>query len=157
MCMKSIYIIVLTVFFTILPEFHLLSQDINGLSIGQKMTKSQIIDKLGEPTAYRTYVAEVGSTIEIFNYDRNEVEFSDGCLSRFVIMDNRFTVLTKLISGGVKVGDPLSKINSLNPEVATWRSSSQNVYYISTNEGEINVFFVVSDGIIKNINFSIPL
>lgn len=133
------------------------SPDIEGVDTRQKMTKAQIIEKFGEPTTYKNSTFDDGTPLETFYYDRTFIRFTDGYLSEFVIMDNKFKVLTKLISGGISVGDSLTRISSLNPEVATWVSSDNDLYYIPMVEGEINVFFYVKNGIITNINFSSPV
>lgn len=155
--MKTRMLMVFIALLAIVPIQTVCAQDVEGVDIHQKMTKSQIVEKFGQPTSYETYESDDGTLEEIFYYgqDANEIYFTGGKLSGFSIDDDSFVVLTKSVTGGVKVGDPLSKVSSLNPEVATWRSSKNNIYYISILD--TNVFFVVSDGKITNINFSLPV
>lgn len=155
--MRTRLFLIVIALFAIMPFHNVMAQDIEGVDIHQKMTKSQIVEKFGQPTSYETYESDDGTLEEIFYYgqDANEIYFTGGKLSGFSIDDDSFVVLTKSVTGGVKVGDPLSKVSSLNPEVATWRSSKNNIYYISILD--TNVFFVVSDGKITNINFSLPV
>ena len=153
--MKTRMLMVFIALLAIVPIQTVCAQDVEGVDIHQKMTKSQIVEKFGQPTSYKTYEADDGTPEEIYHFDKNRINFSNGYLSEFSINDDSFLVLTKSVTGGVKVGDPLSKVSSLNPEVATWRSSKNNIYYISILD--TNVFFVVSDGKITNINFSLPV
>lgn len=133
------------------------SPDIEGVDTRQKMTKAQIIEKFGEPTEYEAFASDDGTLQEIFYYKKgiNQIEFSGGYLSGFSISDNRFTVLKILIPGGVTVGDHLSEVISINPEVKTWLPSKKDIYYIQILDSR--VFFIVSEGIITNINFSFPV
>ena len=143
--------------FAIMPFHNVMAQDIEGVDIHQKMTKSQVIEKFGEPTEYKAFASDDGTLQEIFYYKKgvNRIEFSGGYLSGFSISDNRFTVLKILIPGGVTVGDHLSEVISINPEVKTWRPSKKDIYYIQILDSR--VFFIVSEGIITNINFSFPV
>lgn len=131
--------------------------DIEGIDVRQKMTADQIIEKLGKPTIYRTSTFDDGTPLETFYYNRTFVRFTDGYLSEFIIVDKRFKVLTNVISGGVSVGDSFTKISFLKPEVATWLSCDNDIYYIPMVNGEINVFFKIDNGIITNIHFSSPV
>lgn len=155
--MRTRLFLIVIALFANMPFHNVMAQDIEGVDIHQKLTKIQIIEKFGQPTSYETYESDDGTLEEIFYYgqDANEIYFTGGKLSGFSIDDDSFVVLTKSVTGGVKVGDPLSKVSSLNPEVATWRSSKNNIYYISILDN--NVFFVVSDGKITNINFLLPV
>lgn len=85
--------------------------------------------------------------------EKNRIEFTDGYLSGFIMQNSRFKVLKTLISGGVAVGDPLSKVSSLNPKVATWMNDS-GLYYVTIID--FKVFFRVKNGIIAKIWYSEP-
>ena len=131
--------------------------DVEGIDMYQKMNRDKVIEKFGEPTEYKAFASDDGTLQEIFYYKKgvNRIEFSGGYLSGFSISDNRFTVLKILIPGGVTVGDHLSEVISINPEVKTWRPSKKDIYYIQILDSR--VFFIVSEGIITNINFSFPV
>ena len=55
------------------------------------------------------------------------------------------------MNGGVRVGDQFSKIEFLKPEVATWIDNE--TYYVP--RGDYYLFFKISSGIIREIDFEI--
>ena len=88
-----------------------LAQDINGLKVGEKYTRSQIIKALGTPDknsgefSYRYWPSYI-------NVDPDE-----HILSSFYVEDPRFNTMTEEIEGGVKVGDDISKVKKTKCQI----------------------------------------
>ena len=93
--------LVLIVLFTIIPFHKVMAQDVEGVDIHQKMTEAQIFEKFGEPDKVESKVDDVGVVTMMYYYGVNEVFFTDGFLTEFLIKDDHFKVLKTNISGGV--------------------------------------------------------
>ena len=86
--------------------------EVKGLRIYQKYTKQQILSALGQPTRYDTWGsgAELGQE---FYYGESLFHFEDnGFFKGFIVYDPEYLTMTDLVPGGVRVGDPISKILS---------------------------------------------
>ena len=101
--MKTRMLMVFIALLAIVPIQTVCAQDVEGVDIHQKMTKSQIVEKFGQPTSYETYESDDGTLEEIFYYgqDAKEINFTGGKLSGFSIDDDSCVVLTKSVTGGV--------------------------------------------------------
>jgi hypothetical protein len=83
--------------------------DVNGIFLGGKYAKSQVVAKWGTPTKYWSGESEFGLDEEYY-YTSNLFRFSDsGIFNSFYIKTSAFVVY-KSKNGGFKVGDPLSKV-----------------------------------------------
>ncbi len=86
--------------------------DVNGIFIGGKYTKAQVIAKWGTPTEYWSGTSENG-LIEEYYYSTTTFRFSEnGVFETFGIGTSNFSVYTAK-SGGIKVGDPISRISAI--------------------------------------------
>ncbi|MBQ0054115.1 MAG: hypothetical protein KBS89_06655 [Bacteroidales bacterium] len=81
-----------------------LAQDVNGLKVGEKYTKNQIIAALGKPDNINGNTYEYGSSY--FNFDYVDNTFTGFC----IVNDKRFLTMTEEISGGLRIGDNVSKV-----------------------------------------------
>ena len=77
--------LVLIVLFTIIPFHKVMAQDVEGVDIHQKMTEAQIFEKFGEPDKVESKVDDVGVVTMMYYYGVNEVFFTDGFLTEFLI------------------------------------------------------------------------
>ena len=124
-----------------------LAQDVNGLEIGEKYTKNQVIAALGKPD----YI-NGGSYIygrSYFNFDTYDNTFTEFC----IVNDKRFLTMTKEISGGLRVGDNVSKARQSKCEIKTeepnyicfWHYGDWAVWGVGyDNNGKItNIFFTI--------------
>jgi hypothetical protein len=86
--------------------------DVNGIYLGKIYSKSQVTAKWGTPTNYRSNTSEFGVN-ETYYYSTNLFRFSDnGIFVEFGINTSNFVVY-KSKSGGFKVGDPVSRLETI--------------------------------------------
>ena len=107
-------------------EFRAKSIDVEGMKIGQKMTYDQFVAKFGKPTEYTqsdSGEACESSVDEYYKVGQDVFYFQDnGTFSGFSINENKFSALTLWVSGGIRVGDKLSKLDNFKygkPKVAS--------------------------------------
>lgn len=135
------------------PMHNVYAQDVEGVDIHQKMTEAQIFSRFGNPDKIEMQVDDEGVPTMMYYYGVNELFFTEGHLTDFLIKDSHFKVLNTKISGGVTVGDDFSKVSPLKPELADWMNDPE-LYYVTIVE--FNVFFRVQDGKIAKIWYSEP-
>ena len=147
-------------------EFRAKSIDVEGVKIGQKMTYDQFVAKFGKPTDYTqsdSGEACESSVDEYYKVGQDVFYFQDnGTFSGFSINENKFSVLTLWVSGGICVGDKLSKLDNFKygkPKVASWLKPENGFveYAIFYNHLDAFVYLSVRDGIIHNIRYSDPI
>lgn len=144
---------IFTILSWIVVNVQALAQDVEGVGVGVYMTEEQIFAKFGEPDKVDSKTDDVGTVTKMYYYGANEVFFTDGFLTEFLIKDNHFKVLKTKISGGVAVGDLFTKVSPLKPEFAAWLKDSE-IYYVTIID--LNVFFRVRGGKIVKIWYSEP-
>lgn len=148
--------IAFAIFLLILKSLALFAQDVNGVSMGSIMTKEQVVEQFGQPDSYICSKSVDNGTDIIYGYGVgvisyiNVLSFNNDEFIGFSISDNRWPVLVHMIEGGVRVGDPLSRLDSLNPQEATWLE--KGTYYIPV--GDFPVLIYTEQGLIKTIEFS---
>ena len=147
-------------------EFRAKSIDVEGVKIGHKMTYDQFVAKFGKPTEYTqsdSGEACESSVDEYYKVGQDVFYFQDnGTFSGFSINENKFSVLTLWVSGGICVGDKLSKLDNFKygkPKVASWLKPENGFveYAIFYNHLDAFVYLSVRDGIIHNIRYSDPI
>lgn len=131
--------------------------DVNGIDVAMdKYTKAQVIAKLGTPTKYTPQLNSYDDYSEFYEYNESYFAFRDnGMFVTFVIKDPQF----KLFDGRVKVGDPLSAVQSLPGCRFSMKSkgndSSYSELWIGYSERPVLVSH--TNGIITLISYSDPL
>ena len=122
------------------------------------MTNVQVVEKFGEPEEYtlkNSYMDEEAK-YEMYYYGHGEwLEFVNGCLQSFCVNTPRWSVLVYKMEGGVRVGDPFSKLSPLNPQLASWikDNTDSKTYYIPS--GDFPILIDVKEGKIKSVSFTI--
>ena len=128
------------------------AQDVEGVDVCTKMAKNQVIQKFGQPEEYvfkDSYMDEEAK-YELYYYGNGDtLVFVNEYLYDFYVKTQRWSVLLTMIEGGVKIGDPFSKMASLNPKVAEWINDS--TYYIPC--GDFPLLIRVRDGLITFVSF----
>ena len=147
-------------------EFRAKSIDVEGVKIEQKMTYGQFVAKFGKPTEYiKSESDEDGkpSIDEYYKVGRDVFYFQDnGTFCGFSINENNFSVLTLWVSGGIRVGDKLSKLDNFKygkPKEASWLKPENGFveYVLFYNFLDAFVYLSVKDGVIHNIRYSDPI
>jgi hypothetical protein len=96
--------------------------DVNGIYVDQKYTYNQIVAYLGKP---KSVEEEKDVDWLLLKYDDgSEFAFLDDYCGGFAIKSNKFRVFTKQIEGGIKVGDPISKIYKIKGASPTFTADS---------------------------------
>ena len=133
---------------------NLSAQDVEGVDVCTKMAKDQVIQKFGQPEEYifkDSYMDEEAK-YELYYYGNGDrLVFVNEYLHCFDVYTDRWTILMYMIDGGVKIGDPFSKLVSLNPKVAEWINDS--TYYIPCEDTPLLIR--VHDGLITHVSFDI--
>ena len=124
--------------------------DVKGIFIGGTYTKAQVQAKWGTPTQYGSDTSENGLN-ECYDYSANQFMFNEnGIFNTFHIETSDFPVFTAF-SGGVKVGDALSRISTIGLGIPVLQSDGS--YYLFRNGWDDPVVFKHSNGVITQIWF----
>jgi hypothetical protein len=157
--------------FTLLPSY-LFSQapqaylesykaNINGIFLGKKYTKSEIIQKYGNPDKYSIVQDEFDGVDEIFTYGTTEFFFYNGYIASFIIESNLFKV-----NDVVYIGMNINNISSLLSGFGTIKTEKDRygklcVFFnpkleISVGNSDDSIcFYSNSSGIITKIAFEV--
>ena len=149
-------------------EFRAKSIDVEGVKIEQKMTYGQFVAKFGKPTEYTQSDSDSGEegtpTIDEYYRVGKDVFYfrNNGNFCGFSINENNFSVLTLWVSGGIRVGDKLSKLDNFKygkPKEASWLKPENGFveYVLFYNFLDAFVYLSVKDGVIHNIRYSDPI
>lgn len=131
--------------------------DVEGIEPGTKITYSEFVSRFGKPDSYKKYESEFGLS-ERYIVGKNKFSCEEnGILYNFRLHDNRFRALTTYMDGGVRVGDPFSKLDFLKPDLVRKYDdgSAQYVLFEKISDDKLIVF--VKDGIILSMVFNYPL
>ena len=131
--------------------------DVEGIEPGTKITYSEFEGRFGKPDSYKKYESEFGLS-ERYTVGNNKFSCEEnGILYNFRLHDNRFRALTTYMDGGVRVGDPFSKLDFLKPDLVKKYDdgSAQYVLFEKISDDKLIVF--VKDSIILSIIFNYPI
>ena len=92
-------------------DMMLYKRDVNGVEIGSTLTKSQILSAFGKPDDYKLYDNGEDGKGESFFYGESRIHFNNGVFDEFYLCTPGFVAFTNHIEGGLKIGDPLSKLD----------------------------------------------
>lgn len=147
---KTLIILTSCMLSLLLSKEECCAQDIEGLEIGSKYTKEQVIKVLGSPENYEIYHGDMYENEEYFYYevdsDSHEnglyVELMDGMLTVFVLRNSNHSAFTKYVPGGIRVGDPFSAIDGCFTFEKVKDRSGQEFYRTHITEfwREISIF-----------------
>ena len=128
--------------------------DVNGVFIGGAYTKTQVEAKWGTATQYysKTYETGLGERYDYFtNQIYSQFMFgNNGIFHTFVIDTPNFSVYTAF-SGGVKLGDNISRIQAIG--LGTPVLQSDGAYHLHRNNSTDPLIFHHSNGVITRIYF----
>jgi hypothetical protein len=128
------------------------TMDVNGVFLGGTYTKAQVTAKWGTPTKYESQTSEFG-LLELYDYGNNSFEFSDNGIFHSFYIDTPNFVFWASKSGGLKVGDSISRIMEIGLKKPMRQSDGS--YRIP---GGDDLFTVGSEnGIITWISFVSPI
>ena len=145
--------------FVVMLSFNAFAQDVEGMCVDQNMTYDQMVAKFGKPDNYQKHYDEFGVS-EDYDYGKTWFHFEEtGKLKNFVVEDRCFAVLTLEIDGGIRVGDPLSKLDNFKsgkPRYVKTYDDGDKQYSLYP-ERDDHVCLRVRDGIIVTIFYYYPV
>ncbi len=87
--------------------------DLSNLILYNVYQKDSVIAKIGQPSSYNSYSTEFGLSEE-YTYGNSLLVFTkNGMFTEFILKDATFAIYSVYISGGIRVGDPVSKFHQL--------------------------------------------
>ena len=127
---------------------------VKSISNSKKYSELQIKSILGSPLKFKKQMGDYGEEFWTFYYSDANFIFEDGYLFEFGIKTKKYPVMTDKVSGGVKVGDNISKVLKVK-DVEYWKPDNDNDCYIINFKGNVcaDYIFYVNNDIIKDIAF----
>ena len=135
-------------------DIMLYRRDVNGVEIGDTLTRSQVYSVFGVPSRYEYDDTGDLGVNEYYYYGESFLEFKNNIFIGFCLRNSHFSAFTCHIEGGLHVGDKLQKLDGFkygNP--VFHKPGTYDLFYNSDNP----VYLIVSNGIITGIDYSEPL
>ena len=135
-------------------DMMLYRRDVNGVEIGDTLTRSQVYSVFGVPSRYYCHDAGGEGVDELYYYNDSFLHFNNNIFIGFCLRNSHFSAFTCHIEGGLHVGDKLQKLDGFkygNP--VYHKPGTYDLFYNSDNP----VYLIVSNGIITGIDYSNPL
>jgi hypothetical protein len=137
--------------------------DVKGIFIGGQYTKIQVQAKWGTPTKYWSMMTEFGLdeeyTYTTINKHDNTFRFGDdGRFHAFYVNNPNFVVYTAK-SGGIKVGDNISRIAGigLGTPVLQTTGAHNGAYYLFRPNIDDPIVFGHKNGVITWISYTMSI
>ena len=126
---------------------------VNGIEVGTKMTKSEVIAKFGKPDRYSYNDAGMVEGIdERYIYADGSLHFNNNLFIGFTVIGKSFAVTLGGLDSDITVGDKFSVLSPLNLIEMDWYEKDWYcVYYY-----DVMVSFEVKDSIITCIDYCLP-
>ena len=130
------------------------AQDINGVELYDELTHAQVLEMFGEPTKYEEYDGQDEGVSRWYYYGENYLHFRDAVLEEFAIYESSYTTLEEYFEGGLRVGDPFSRLDGFKHGRVEWidifPDSCSYRLYVGMSDNYLTL--EVSDGIIVSIS-----
>ena len=139
-------------------DMMLFNRDINGVKVGTVLTRDQLVAKFGEPTSYEEQDSEDNGVNRWYYYGKSYFHTKDHIFDEFAVSDTAFVAFTNHIPGGLKVGDPLSKLDNFKygkPLFDKQIDDMLRYYLFYTADNPVCLY--VKDGIIVDITYHDPV
>lgn len=139
-------------------DLRLYSRDVNGVCVGTILTRDQVVAKFGEPTRYVEQDSGDNGVNRYYYYGNSYIHTKAHVFDEFGISDAAFAVCTLQIAGGLKVGDPLSKLDNFvfgKPKFIKTVDDMLRYRLFYTSDNPVHLY--VKDGIIVDITYHDPI
>ena len=139
-------------------DMMLFNRDVNGVAVGTLLHRARVIEKFGEPTSYKEQLSEDNEVSRWYYYGKSYIHTQDDIFDQFAVRDTNFTAFTNHISGGLKVGDPLSKLDNFKygkPLFDKQIDDMLRYYLFYTADNPVCLY--VKDVIIVDITYHDPM
>ena len=115
------------------------------------MTHAQVLEMFGEPTKYEEYDDQYEGVSRWYYYGENYLHFRDDVLEEFAIYESSYTTLEEYFEGGLRVGDPFSRLDEFkHGRVEQIVRGMSYRLYVGMNDNYLTL--IVRDGIIVSIS-----
>lgn len=146
--MIHFFLIILSV---LICAVSLSAQDINGVSLYDELTHAEVLEMFGKPTKYEEYDDQYEGFSRWYYYGENYLHFRDDVLEEFAIYESSYTTLEEYFEGGLRVGDPFSRLDGFkHGRVEQIVRGMSYRLYVGMNDNYLTL--IVSDGIIVSIS-----
>ena len=135
-------------------DMMLYKRDVNGVEIGSTLTRSQVLLAFGKPDDYKLYDNGDDGKGESYFYGENRIHFSNGVFDEFYLCTPGFVAFTNHIEGGIKIGDPLSKLDDFQYGKPVYQSIG---IYRLFNGSDNPVTLIVKNDVIVGILYHDPI
>lgn len=127
------------------------AQDINGVSLYDELTHAEVLKMFGEPTKYEEFDDQYEGFSRWYYYGENYLHFRDDVLEEFAIYESSYTTLEEYFEGGLRVGDPFSRLDGFkHGRVEQIVRGMSYRLYVGMNDNYLTL--IVSDGTIVSIS-----
>lgn len=159
---KIIFGLMITFFSTTLSaqqvNMRLYERDVNGVKVGTVLTRDRVVAEFGEPTRFVEKDSGDNGVDRHYYYGNSYIHTNDHVFDEFGISDAAFAVCTLQIDGGLKVGDPLSKLDDFmfgKPQFDKPIEDMLRYKLFHTADNPVDLY--VKDGIIVDIHYHDPV
>ena len=134
------------------------SRDVNGVEVGIILTRNFVVANFGEPTRYEEQDSGDNGVNRWYYYGDSYIHTKDHVFDEFAVSDTVFAAFTNQIPGGLKVGDPLSKLDNFKyGKPVQYRDFEDCLVYSLFDTTDSPVDLYVKDGIIVDITYHDPM
>ncbi len=127
---------------------------VNGVEVGTKMTKSEVIAKFGKPDKYLYQDSGDNGVNEWYHYGETHFVFKDECFIDFAVCDKNLSVTLGGLDSDITVGDNISVLSPLDLKKMDRPWQEKDLYCVYYNDAK--VIFKIEDHIIKWISYFFP-
>ena len=127
------------------------AQDINGVELYDELTHAEVLEMFGKPTKYEEYDDQYEGFSRWYYYGENYLHFRDDVLEEFAIYESSYTTLEEYFEGGLRVGDPFSRLDGFK-HGRVERIDRGGSYRLYVGMSDNYLTLEVSDGIIVSIS-----
>ena len=128
---------------------------VNGIEVGTKMTKSEVIAKFGKPDRYSYNDAGMVEGIdERYIYADGSLHFNNNLFIGFTVIGKSFAVTLGGLDSDITAGDNVSVLSPLDLKKMDRPWQEKDLYCVYYNDAK--VIFKIEDHIIKWISYFFP-
>ena len=133
-------------------------RDVNGIKVGTRLTREQVVAEFGEPTRYVEQDSGDNGVNRYYYYGKSYIHTKDHVFDEFAVSDTSFVAFTLQIEGGLKIGDPLSKLDTFmfgKPVIDKTVNDMVRYNLFASTDSPVDLY--VKDGIIVDITYHDPI
>ena len=146
---ETVFLVILSVLMGVVP---LSAQDINGVELYDELMHAQVLEMFGEPTKYHENIYPEDGVERWYYYGENYLYFMNDVLGEFTIADSSYTTLEEYFEGGLRVGDPFSRLDGFERGRLEKYPRLPDCYHLYIGMSDNWLTLYIEDGIIVSMN-----